>query len=132
MIKVVKPGLYSTIQDLGRKGKQSYGIPCSGSMDSFSSDLANKILNNSINSSPSVSDPTTDATMGFAPRFRMFNATLPAPPILFSFLLKETTGTGASGLTLVTLPRIYPSSITSPITRMRFSLKLSRSVSYFT
>lgn len=50
MIKVIKPGLYSTIQDLGRKGKQSYGIPCSGSMDSFSSDLANKILNNSINS----------------------------------------------------------------------------------
>ena len=50
MIKVIKPGLYSTIQDLGRKGKQSYGIPCSGSMDSFSSDLANKILNNSKNS----------------------------------------------------------------------------------
>ena len=50
MIKVIKPGLYSTIQDKGRKGKQSYGIPCSGSMDSFSSDLANKILNNSGNS----------------------------------------------------------------------------------
>ena len=50
MIKVIKPGLYSTIQDMGRKGKQSYGIPCSGSMDSFSSDLANKILNNSKNS----------------------------------------------------------------------------------
>ncbi len=50
MIRVIKPGLYSTIQDKGRKGKQSYGIPCSGSMDSFSSDLANKILNNSINS----------------------------------------------------------------------------------
>ena len=51
MIKVIKPGLYSTIQDKGRKGKQSYGIPCSGSMDSFSSDLANKILNNSKDSS---------------------------------------------------------------------------------
>ena len=50
MIKVIKPGLYSTIQDKGRKGQQSYGIPYSGSMDSFSSDLANKILNNSINS----------------------------------------------------------------------------------
>ena len=50
MIKVIKPGLYSTIQDKGRKGQQSYGIPCSGSMDSFSSDLANKILNNSKNS----------------------------------------------------------------------------------
>ena len=40
MIKIIKPGLYSTVQDKGRKGKQSYGIPCSGSMDSFSSDLA--------------------------------------------------------------------------------------------
>ena len=48
MIKVIKPGLYSTIQDMGRKGKQSYGIPCSGSMDSFSSDLANKIFINKL------------------------------------------------------------------------------------
>ena len=50
MIKIIKPGLYSTIQDKGRVGMQSYGIPCSGTMDSFSSDLANKILNNSVNS----------------------------------------------------------------------------------
>ena len=50
MIKIIKPGLYSTIQDKGRVGMQSYGIPCSGTMDSFSSDLANKILNNSGNS----------------------------------------------------------------------------------
>jgi len=50
MIKIIKPGLYSTVQDKGRKGQQSYGIPYSGSMDSFSSDLANKILNNSGNS----------------------------------------------------------------------------------
>jgi biotin-dependent carboxylase-like uncharacterized protein len=47
MIKIIKPGLYSTIQDKGRVGMQSYGIPYSGTMDSFSSDLANKILNNS-------------------------------------------------------------------------------------
>jgi len=50
MIKIIKPGLYSTIQDKGRVGMQSYGIPYSGTMDSFSSDLANKILNNSVNS----------------------------------------------------------------------------------
>ena len=50
MIKIIKPGLYSTIQDKGRVGMQSYGIPYSGTMDSFSSDLANKILNNSGNS----------------------------------------------------------------------------------
>jgi len=50
MIKIIKPGLYSTIQDKGRVVMQSYGIPYSGTMDSFSSDLANKILNNSVNS----------------------------------------------------------------------------------
>ena len=50
MIKIIKPGLYSTIQDKGRVGMQSHGIPCSGTMDTFSSDLANKILNNSGNS----------------------------------------------------------------------------------
>jgi len=50
MIEIIKPGLYSTIQDKGRVGMQSYGIPYSGTMDSFSSDLANKILNNSVNS----------------------------------------------------------------------------------
>ena len=47
MIKIIKSGLYSSVQDKGRVGIQSYGVPYSGSMDSFSSDLANKILNNS-------------------------------------------------------------------------------------
>ncbi len=37
MVKVLKPGMFSTIQDKGREGFQSYGIPQSGSMDSFSS-----------------------------------------------------------------------------------------------
>ena len=46
MIRILKPGLFSTIQDKGRIGLQSYGIPHSGSMDSFSSDLGNKILGN--------------------------------------------------------------------------------------
>ena len=50
MIKIIKPGFYSTIQDKGREGLQKYGIPQSGSMDIFSSDLANKILNNPVDS----------------------------------------------------------------------------------
>ena len=48
MIEILKPGLFSTIQDKGRVGLQSYGIPHSGSMDSFSSDLGNKILGNNV------------------------------------------------------------------------------------
>ena len=49
MIEVLKSGFYSTIQDLGRFGSENYGVPISGSMDQFSSSLANKILGNNEN-----------------------------------------------------------------------------------
>ena len=48
MIKVLKSGFYTTIQDKGRVGFASLGVPISGAMDSYSSDLANRILNNSL------------------------------------------------------------------------------------
>ncbi|WP_439129770.1 biotin-dependent carboxyltransferase family protein [Polaribacter sp.] len=47
MIKVLKAGFYSSIQDKGRFGFASRGIPFSGVMDAVSADLANAILNNS-------------------------------------------------------------------------------------
>ena len=46
MIKVLKPGFYSTIQDLGRFGFQHYGVPTSGVMDRYSAKLGNAILTN--------------------------------------------------------------------------------------
>lgn len=46
MIEVIKPGLYTSIQDKGRFGFENYGVPISGSMDQFSSILSNKLLNN--------------------------------------------------------------------------------------
>ena len=49
MIKVLKSGFYTSIQDKGRIGFTSIGVPVSGVMDSYSSDLANSILNNSLN-----------------------------------------------------------------------------------
>ena len=51
MIEVLKPGLYSTIQDSGRIGYREFGVPVSGFMDAFSASLANSILNNDLNSS---------------------------------------------------------------------------------
>lgn len=48
MIKVLKPGFYTSIQDRGRIGFASMGVPVSGVMDRYSSDLANRILNNSL------------------------------------------------------------------------------------
>ena len=49
MIKILDPGLYSSIQDKGREGYQKYGVPISGSMDLKSSNFANFLLNNPIN-----------------------------------------------------------------------------------
>ncbi|WP_282135719.1 biotin-dependent carboxyltransferase family protein [Seonamhaeicola maritimus] len=46
MIKVLNPGMYSTIQDFGRFGYQKYGVPCSGVMDRKAASFANAILGN--------------------------------------------------------------------------------------
>ena len=46
MLKVVKLGFYTTIQDSGRFGYRAFGVPVSGSMDSYSSHYANSILGN--------------------------------------------------------------------------------------
>lgn len=48
MIKVLKAGFFTTLQDKGRFGYASKGIPFSGVMDAVSADLANAILNNSL------------------------------------------------------------------------------------
>ena len=36
MIKVLTPGIYSTVQDCGRKGYRKIGVPVSGVMDAYS------------------------------------------------------------------------------------------------
>ncbi|MEQ6123162.1 biotin-dependent carboxyltransferase family protein [Pseudotenacibaculum sp. MALMAid0570] len=46
MIKVLHPGIYCSVQDQGRLGLAKKGIPRAGSMDSFSADLANVLLQN--------------------------------------------------------------------------------------
>lgn len=47
MIKVISPGLYTSIQDLGRFGNQAFGVPYSGVMDRQAASFANAILGNS-------------------------------------------------------------------------------------
>jgi len=47
MVKVLKAGFYSTVQDLGRFRFEKYGVPVSGAMDSYSAQLANALLHNS-------------------------------------------------------------------------------------
>ena len=46
MIKVLSPGFYTSIQDLGRFGYGAVGVPISGAMDQFSAKLANQLLGN--------------------------------------------------------------------------------------
>jgi antagonist of KipI len=45
-IRVGKPGLLSTIQDLGRYGSQKYGVIASGAMDAFAHQSANILVGN--------------------------------------------------------------------------------------
>ena len=43
-LKVVRPGMLTTIQDLGRWGAQSMGVPVGGPMDEYSHMLANQLV----------------------------------------------------------------------------------------
>lgn len=49
MIKVLNPGLLSTVQDLGRIGYQGQGVPVSGAMDTLALKLGNILNGNDEN-----------------------------------------------------------------------------------
>jgi biotin-dependent carboxylase-like uncharacterized protein len=48
MIEVLRQGIYTSIQDLGRFDYQSYGVPISGALDQQAFGIGNKLLNNPI------------------------------------------------------------------------------------
>ena len=50
MIEVISAGIFSSIQDQGRFGSRNIGVPVSGAMDLYSANLANALLNNSLES----------------------------------------------------------------------------------
>src|SRR5690625_3572798 len=45
-VEVLSPGLFTTIQDLGRYGSQQFGVIVSGAMDSYSLRIANLLVGN--------------------------------------------------------------------------------------
>lgn len=57
MITVIKPGLLSTIQDLGRYGYQRFGVISSGAMDPLAHRIANMLVGNDEN------QPTLEITL---------------------------------------------------------------------
>lgn len=48
MITTIEPGLFTTIQDQGRWGFQAYGMPISGAMDRYASQVANLLVGNCL------------------------------------------------------------------------------------
>jgi antagonist of KipI len=49
IFQLLIPGLFTTVQDLGRYGYLKYGVPISGAMDTFSLVAANLLVGNSLN-----------------------------------------------------------------------------------
>lgn len=45
-LHIIKPGLLTSVQDLGRYGHQASGVPVAGPMDTFSHRLANQLAGN--------------------------------------------------------------------------------------
>jgi len=69
MVKILKSGMYTSIQDTGRVGFRNLGVPLSGAMDSVSAGFANAILNNNKN------DAVLEITM-LGPKLKFFEPTL--------------------------------------------------------
>ncbi|SDQ24296.1 biotin-dependent carboxylase uncharacterized domain-containing protein [Virgibacillus salinus] len=46
IFRVIKPGVLTTFQDLGRAGYQKFGVPVSGAMDTFALQIANILVGN--------------------------------------------------------------------------------------
>jgi len=49
--EIIRPGIHSTLQDLGRSNQHHIGIPFSGSMDKRNYLISNKLLGNELNES---------------------------------------------------------------------------------
>ena len=45
-LTVIRPGMLTTVQDLGRWGRQDSGVPVAGPMDAYSHRLANRLVGN--------------------------------------------------------------------------------------
>jgi antagonist of KipI len=66
-IRVRRPGLRTTIQDLGRGGLQQYGVSVGGAMDSFAIRVANLLVGNEENAAAlemTLSGPELDFERG--------------------------------------------------------------------
>lgn len=68
-IRILKPGMFTTVQDLGRTGYQSQGFGVAGAMDVRSFKIANLLLDNAEN------EPVLEAAL-IGPRIEFTSATI--------------------------------------------------------
>jgi antagonist of KipI len=68
LFQVIKSGLFTTVQDLGRFGFQRFGVPVSGAMDKYAFSCANLLVGNH------VSDACLEITL-FGPELKVLNET---------------------------------------------------------
>ncbi len=64
-IRIIVPGLFSTMQDLGRSGFGASGVPRGGAADSVSLELGNRVLGNAPGA-PAIEMTLTGLTCEFA------------------------------------------------------------------
>ena len=81
-------------------------------------------LSSFLSQFPASSSPTIPDTHTSAPNSLILLATFEAPPAFKYLSVKFNIGTGASGEILLTFPKIYSSTIKSPITAIFFCLNL--------
>ena len=85
-LSIVRPGMFTTVQDLGRWGFQSRGVPVSGAMDWYSHRLANMLVGNdpgmaTLEATLTGPEIQFDAAAAFAVTGAEFELTLDDMPI---------------------------------------------------
>ena len=63
-LRIVRPGMLTTVQDLGRPGLQRYGVSVGGAMDALSLRVANSLVGND------ESDAALEITVFLQPRLQ--------------------------------------------------------------
>ena len=94
---IVRPGIFTTVQDLGRWGWQSRGVPVSGAMDRYSHRLANRLVGNG--DSPATLEATLTGPRiafedgaAFAVAGAVFSLTLDAVPVEMNRMIEARAG----------------------------------------
>ena len=97
VLSILRPGMFTTVQDLGRWGFQSRGVPVSGAMDWYSHRLANRLLGNDRRRGDArshVDGPADrfEAAAAFAVTGAEFRLTLDDAPVEMNRAIEATAG----------------------------------------